>query len=530
MRGAGVAMVVGVLWGLGCARGPDAALQAVPEPASPENPRAEHAHGEEELGQVEFPISCSDEAQEAFERGLAQLHHMMYEQAYARFVAAAEADEDCAMAYWGIAMASFQPLWHPTRDDEMARGQAALEAAREIGAPTEREAHYLAAAEAFFDDPEPPRPDRASDHEARVKAWKRAQRELHEAYPEDADAAAFYALAEVAYAMTQFSPEVEHDYERERRAGAVLERYLEEYPEHPGLHHYLIHAYDSPVLAPKAEEVARAYDDLAPETTHALHMPSHILVRLGEWEETAELNARAAEAALAHPVNGRVSIHYPHALDYMMYAYLQLGDEARARETLEAVREIEAAQPDFASAYAIAAAQARYYLEQGLWQRAAELRPRHPEALRWEEFPAAEVLFHYARGLGAARAGELEQAEVEAERIEALVAASRRAGDEYWAYMNEALGMAVRAWILYERGDTEEALALMSDAADLEDSMDKHPITPGEVLPVREIYGELLLRDERPEEALAAFESSLERTPNRKNALAGVDRASAALE
>jgi tetratricopeptide (TPR) repeat protein len=487
-----------------------------------------HGHHEEhqgeQLGKADFRISCNQEAQEQFETGAAHLHHMMYDHALPHFEAAAEADSGCAMAHWGIAMASFQPLWHPTTDEGLRRGKAAVEEARRIGAPTEREEGYIAAVEAFFRDPDPPAQDRPGDHEARVRSWKEAQRELHEVHPEDVNAAAFFALAEVSYAMTQFSPEQEHDYSRERRAGALLERYLEEHPEHPGLYHYLIHAYDSAELAHKAAEVAERYDQLAPDTPHALHMPSHIFVRLGKWEETAEWNERSAEAALRHPVNGVTSLHYPHALDYKMYAYLQLGDEQKARETLEKARAIESVQPNFASAYGVAASQARFYLEQRKWQEAAELEPGVPRALPWENFPAAQALFHYARGLGAARSGNLEQAERERDRIQSLVKTLREQGDDYWAYMTEALAKAVDAWTLYERGETEQALTLMNQAARLEESMDKHPITPGEVLPVRELHGELLLREGRAEEARAAFEGSLERTPNRRYALAGLEQ------
>jgi tetratricopeptide (TPR) repeat protein len=258
---------------------------------------------------------------------------------------------------------------------------------------------------------------------------------------------------------------------------------------------------------------------------HALHMPSHIFVRLGRWEETAEWNERSADAALRQPVDGVVSMHYPHALDYMMYAYLQLGDEAKIAETRERVEAIEQVQPLFASAYGIAAARARHLLELRRWDEAARLQPRVPDALEWEKFPAAEALIHYARGLGAARSGDLEQAEVERARIEALVGVLREQGDDYWAAMTEALGKAVGAWILHERGDTEHALEQMREAADLEDSMDKHPTTPGEILPVRELYGELRREADRPEEALRAFRASLARTPNRRNALAGVRRA-----
>ena len=272
--------------------------------------------------------------------------------------------------------------------------------------------------------------------------------------------------------------------------------------------------------------MAREYDKLAPDTVHALHMPSHIFVRLGHWEETAQWNERSAAAALRDMVDDfHASAHYVHALDYMMYAYLQLGDEQQAQDTLERVQAVDDMWAAAFAAYNIAAPQARYYLEQQKWEQAATLEPRHPDVLPWDDFPAGEALFYYARGLGAARIGELDQAETERDRIEELVQTLRDADDMYWAYMTEALGKAVDAWILYERGETEDALSLMSEAADLEDSMDKHPTTPGEVLPVRELYGELLLKEGRPEEARAAFEASLERTPNRRNALAGLERA-----
>jgi tetratricopeptide (TPR) repeat protein len=477
-----------------------------------------------EHGVVNFPISCNEEAQREFETGLGHLHHMMYEQARPHFEAAAEADPACAMAHWGIAMTSFQPLWHPTPPEGLERGKAAVAKARELGAQTEREERYIAAVEAFFTDPEPARESRARDHQARVGAWLEAQREVHEAHPDDVDAAAFYALAEVCYAMTRFSPHEERDFTRERRAGALMEAYLEDYPEHPGLFHYLIHAYDSPELARYALEIAREYDKLAPDTVHALHMPSHIFVRLGYWDETAEWNERSAAAALRDMDDDfHATAHYVHALDYMMYAYLQMGEEEKARETLRKVQEVEEMWGAAFAAYNIAAPQARYYLEQGKWEEAAALEPGTPAVLPWEDFPVAEAIFHYARGLGAARTGDLEQAQVDRDEIRKRVETLRAADDAYWAYMTEALGKAVEAWILYERGETDQAIALMSEAADLEDSMDKHPTTPGEVLPVRELYAALLVKEERVEEARNAFETSLKRTPNRRNALEGLE-------
>ncbi len=487
-----------------------------------------HAQRRHRHGVVEFEVSCNDRAREAVQTGLGHLHHMMYEQARPLFEAAAEADPDCAMAHWGIAMTSFQPLWHPTSKDGLERGKAAVAKARELGAPTEREEAYIAAAEAFFTDPDPPLASRARDHEARVHAWMRAQRELHEAWPEDVDAASLYALAEVCYSMTQFSPHEERDFTREKRAGEILEAYMEDYPEHPGLFHYLIHAYDSPQLAQRALDTAREYDKLAPDTVHALHMPSHIFVRLGYWDETAEWNERSAAAALREMADDfHATAHYVHALDYMMYAYLQKGEQEKARETLRKVQNVEELWGAAFAAYNTAAPQARYYLEQGLWEEAAALEAGKPDVLEWENFPPAEALFHYARGLGAARIGDLGLAENERDRIMERAQALHEADDAYWAYMTEALGKAVEAWILYERGETEDALALMGEAADLEDSMDKHPTTPGEVLPVRELYGDLLLKEGRTDEAAVAFQASLDRTPNRANALAGLERANA---
>jgi tetratricopeptide (TPR) repeat protein len=490
-------------------------------------------HEGHELGEVDFPTSCSLQAQEEFHVGLALLHHRRYGQAREHFEAAAETDAQCAMAHWGIAMSSFQPLWHPTSEEDLERGKAAVHAARELGAPTERERAHIAAAEAFFIDPAPPAPSRPADHEARVLTWKEAQRELHEAHRDDVDAAAFYALAKVAYAQAQFSPAEEPDFGRQRQAGALLLGYLERHPEHPGLHHYLLHAYDSAELAPGAEEIAEAYDDLAPETVHALHMPSHIFVRLGRWNETAEFNERSAQAALRlaekdpHE-SGYAAMHHAHALDYMMYAYLQMGDEERARETLERVRSVDHGVTNLGFGYGVAAPQARFYLERQRWEEAARLEPRMPDVIEWADVPAADAIFHYARGLGAARSGDLEQAAAERDRIQTAVRALRDQGDDYWAYMTEALGKAVSAWNLYEQGETERALALMSEAADLEDSMEKHPISPGEVLPVRELYGDMLLQEGRAQDAIAAYERSLARTPNRRYAEAGIERARSA--
>ncbi len=482
-------------------------------------------HATSEYGVVNFTTTCSDEAQVRFEKGLAHLHHMMYSHARSHFREAAEADETCAMAHWGVAMTAFQPLWAPSSDEDLKLGKESAAKALSIGSDDARENNFIRAVNAFFADPDPPAADRPGDHEKRVRNWLDAQREIYDENPDDVEAAAFYALSEIAYAMTQFSPHTERDFTRERKAGGLMDQMLDQYPEHPGLFHYLIHAYDSPSLAHLAEEAARKYDQLAPDTPHALHMPSHIFVRLGLWEDTADWNERSAEAALQHPYNGLTSLHYPHALDYVMYAYLQMGEYGQASNTLERILEIEAAQPHFGSAYGIAAPQARYLMEQGLWEDAANLEANQPEAVNWENFPAASALFHYARGIGAARTGDAEQARAESEQIKRAVERLRESGDIYWLNMTEPLAMAIDAWILYEQGDSRAALELIDQAARQEEAMDKHPITPGEIYPVRELQAEMLLLNGQSEEARVAYEKSLERTPNRLNAVRGVEDA-----
>jgi tetratricopeptide (TPR) repeat protein len=486
-------------------------------------------HSDTEYGVVNFTTTCSESAQEKFEAGLAHLHHMMYTHARSHFQQAADEDSECAMAYWGIAMTAFQPLWAPSSDEDLKLGKESSAKARAIGTEDRREQHFIDAVNAFFTDPVPSADDRSKDHQARIKNWLEAQKEIHEQNPDDVEAAAFYALSEIAYAMTQFSPHTERDFTREIRSGELMREKLEDYPEHPGLFHYLIHAYDSSELAHLAEDVALQYDQLAPDTPHALHMPSHIFVRLGHWENTAKWNERSAEAALQNPYNGLTSLHYPHALDYVMYAYLQLEDYTRASHTLERILEIEAAQPHFGSAYGIAAPQARYLMEQGLWEEASRLTPNHPAAVEWDNYPAASALFHYARGMGAAKTGNLGQAADESQAIKDAVNRLQESGDIYWSHMTEPLAMAIDAWILFEHGDTGEALSLIERAAAQEESMDKHPISPGETFPVRELHAEMLLLSGNAEGAHTAFQKALERTPNRLNALNGAEESLASM-
>ena len=471
-----------------------------------------HATAQHQYGHVDLETSCSEAAQTEINTAAALLHHMMYEQAEEGFREAFAADENCAMAQWGIAMAQLHPLWAPPTDAELAKGKEASAKAKKLGAATNREQAYVEAISAFFQTD--------GSFPERLQAWEAAQKQLHEAHPEDIDAAAFYALSRLATA-----PRDDASFQRQKEAGKLLESLLERAPEHPGLFHYTIHAYDNPVLADQAVRVARAYDKLAPEVPHALHMPSHIFVRLGLWEDVVSWNRRSADAALKHPVGGATSMHFAHAMDYLVYAHLQEGLDDKAMDDVEELMSKDAYQPHLATAYALAASPARHVLERRAWKDAADLPVREPASMAWDKFPAAESITWFAKGIGAARSGDMEAARKAGERLDELHAALVEAGESYWAILTDAQRKSVRAWLLYEDGQTDAAIATMREAADVEDSVDKHPVTPSAVLPARELLGEMLLLAERPAEALEAFEASLAISQNRLNSLSGAGRA-----
>lgn len=475
---------------------------------------AQHDTHAVQHGVVEFETSCEPAPQERINAGLALLHHMMYEQAEAEFVAGVESDASCAMAHWGVAMSVIHPLWgERPSDDALAKGQAALERARTLG-PTEREAAYLDATEAFFADWQ------NTSYAEQLGAFESGFKNLHEAYPDDVDAAAFYALGHLATA-----PKADQEFTHQKTAGALLEELHAAHPEHPGLFHYTIHAYDNPALADRALAVAQDYDDLAPNVPHALHMPSHIFVRLGHWPDAIDWNRRSAAAALHQPVGGMTSMHYAHALDYLAYAYLQQGQDEKAKEVHADLMKVSNFQPTFATAYAIAAVQARPALERTRWDEAAALPVRTHGAFPWDRFPGAESITHFGRGLGAARAGNADAARAAIAELDALHDRMTESGETYWATLADAQRSAIAAWIAYESGAEQTAIERMRQAADLEDSVDKHPVTPGAVLPARELLGDMLLAMDRPEEALAAYDAALRISPNRLNSLYGAARA-----
>ena len=470
------------------------------------------------LGTVNFPVSCSETSQQRMERGVALLHHMTYTGARKVFESIRAAEPNCALAYWGIAMTYVHPLWlDPPNEEQLKLGLDLIELAKKRGPKTAREHAYIAALEAYYQNtPE-------GDQRARIERFEQAWNKVYHEFPEDLEAASFYALAHMATATSS-----DKSYRKQKKAGAIMEKILVQIPDHPGAHHYIIHAYDFPGLADRALKVARNYGKVAPEVPHALHMPTHIFTRLGLWQESIDWNRRSAAAAWKNKQDGAITMHYLHALDYLAYAYLQQLKDEKAKAVTETVLSLSGAFFDLnaeATAYALAAIPARYALERQEWEAAARLKPRKPASFQWgNRFSAFEATIHFARALGAARSGDTSSAKSALKELEALhaIVAQKNA---YWAGQIRIQQLSAQAWLAFEEGKKADALHLMQQAAGLESSTEKHPVTPGEVLPARELLGDMLMELERPKEALTEYETGLERSPNRLNSLYGAGRA-----
>jgi hypothetical protein len=472
----------------------------------------------DKLGTVHFPVSCTGSAQSLMERGVALMHHMTYSGARKVFEAARVADPDCALAYWGVAMTYIHPLWldQPTRE-QIILGQNLVKTAKTRGQKTGREHAYIAALDAYYGKA------LEQDHRTRLGDFEKVWERMYQEFPDDLEAASFYALAHMAMAS-----KTDKSYQKQKEAGAIAEKVLVRIPDHPGAHHYIIHAYDSPALARRALEVARNYGKVAPDVPHALHMPTHIFTRLGLWQESIEWNRRSAAAAWRNKVNGEITMHYPHALDYLAYAYLQQGRDEKAKEILNGILSLSGPFYDLnaqSAAYAIAAIQARYSLEQQQCEAAARLAVRQPSSFPWgDRYAAYEAITHFSRALGAARSGNTSVVKYSIAELKRLhnIAVNKSA---YWANQVEIQKISAQAWLAFAQKRQGEAVRLMKRATDIETSTDKSPTTPGEVLPSRELLGDMLLELDRPGEALKAYEAELVRSPNRFNGLYGAGRA-----
>jgi len=482
-----------------------------------------HSH-EPQLGRVEFETSCNADADAGFRRGLSWLHSFEYEQAARAFAEAARIDPRCGIAHWGVAMSSYHPLWAPPTAAELETGRSAIARARAAGAASERETAYIAALEAFY------RHSERADHGTRVLAYSAAMEQLHRRYPQDQEASVLYALSLIAAGLLDRDP----DFAKERAAGDILNSVLALNPDHPGVAHYLIHSFDYPALAELALPAARRYASIAPASPHAQHMPSHIFVRLGLWNEAiqsdlaSEAASRAFAAAQGLPDSSSERLH---AMDYLVYAYLQTGRTREAERVLSELNAIRRADPpSLQVAYAATAIPARLALEQRQWERAAslQLQDNVRQLAPLASFRFAEAQIHFARAIGAIRLGRVDAAQQEVAKLGELERSLTVPPGTYdWRTQVAIERQVAEAWLAHAAGRSDDSVRLMRAAADLDDATEKHPVTPGAILPPREQLGELLLELGRPADALREYESSLRRAPRRLAALYGAARAAA---
>jgi hypothetical protein len=470
-----------------------------------------HALTEEEVGSVQFETSCSKDVAASFNRAVALLHSFQYEQTRKAFAEIAGQHPDCAMAQWGIAMSHYHGLWD---SGDIVAGRAALRQAQQIAqsnsATTAREKSYIdALAEIYKED--------GKDKTAHAQAFEQKMGALQAAFPDDSEAAIFHALS---LAIT--APKTDKTFANQRKCGEILEPLLAAHPHHPGVAHYLIHCYDNPVLAEQGLDAARLYAKIAPASAHANHMPSHIFTRLGLWEESIGSNLRSAELATkdeAASATGEARDQRLHAMDYLEYAYLQSGRVSQAKAVVDEMNSLKPI-PGLTQTggYANAAIPARYALERGDWEAAASLQPASGTV------PWAQAITWMAIGIGSARSGKLDRA-AEAEHTLATLRDSAASQNQYWSNQIEVQRREVAAWIAEKSGKPSDAIASMRSAADLEESMDKNAVTPGAIIPAREMLAELLLLHHHADESLAEYQAVLKIAPNRFNALYGAANA-----
>lgn len=479
-----------------------------------------HQHGEhsENFGEVEFPITCNQAAQEKFTRALAMMHSFAYAAAEKEFTAAAAADPRCGMAWWGVAMSNYHPIWAPPTPDELQRGAAAAKKARSLGARTPRERAYINAVWEFYRDAE------KRDHPTRAAALRQAMEKVAAQFPQDDEASIFYALTLISHGMSMPGDKT---YASQKKAAEILNRVLSRHERHPGVSHYVIHSFDYPALANLAVPAAQVYAKLAPDSPHAQHMPSHIFVRLGMWQETIDSNlvsAATARRLTERMFPGTTAFDELHAIDYLAYAYLQRGEDEAVEKLIDRIHTVTKIDiPNFAAGFALGAVPARYALERRQWSEAAKLTPQ--AIYNWEKVPYAEANIWFARGVGNARTGNVEAARADVAKLESIRDTLRARKDNFWADHVEIQRLGAAAWLARAEGRDDEAKKLMRAAADLEDSTEKHPVTPGSILPAREMLGDLLLELNKPQKALAEYEVSLKTAPNRLNSLSGAARA-----
>ena len=487
--------------------------------AAAQEDHSQHSHAVAGLGTVDFPVSCNAPAQALISRGAALLHSFGYEESRLTFNNAAKADPACAMAYWGVARTWYHPIWAPPSPDELKAGAAALSQALAIDAKTARERDYINALAVFYKDWQ------TVDHTTRAKNYEEALGAVSARNPGDDEAAIFHALQLVAIG---YLDPTDKSYAWQRKGSEILNHLLARHRNHPGVAHYIIHSVDYPTLAELGLRAARAYAKIAPDSPHALHMPSHIFTRLGLWDDSIASNIVSAKSAIAQAQRlhgGGGSFDQLHALDYLVYAYVQEAKDTSARKVLAEIGDMTTLDENqFAAAYAFAAAPARWALERHDWKAAAALELK-PAWFPWNRFRNVEALVHYARAIGAARAGDVAAARRSTDEVAAIRKALPATRDYDWSGSIGAQWEAATALTAWAEGKKDEGLRLLRVAADHEDAVDKHPVTPGALLPVREMLADLLLENGKPAEALKEYEAVLKTAPRRFNATAGAAKA-----
>jgi hypothetical protein len=466
------------------------------------------ANGTKQLGKVHFETSCTPAAQKLFDQGMLYQHSFWYRSSQQTFEEALKADPSCAIAYWGIALSLLYNPHAPPPPANLPKGLEAIQKAKALNAKTERERDYIDALANMYVDHD------KVDHRTRVQKYLKAQEEVAQKYPKDDE-------AQIAYAITLnvAAPPTDKTYANQLKGAALLEPIFKRQPNHPGAAHYLIHLYDYPAIAEKGLPAAKRYAKIAPAAPHAQHMPSHIFTRVGYWKESIAANVESARVAkLDGEQNDQV-----HGMDYMVYAYLQLAQDKKAKAAVDEMNAIEFKVDRFAGPYGVAASNARYVVERGDWKAAAELQPRQTKYLY------ADAVTYFARALGKARSGNAAGAKADIDKLGELSAKLKEAKDAYWSEIVGIQQQVASAWVLYAEGKHDEALKTMSAAADAEDKTEKHPVTPGPLAPARELYGAMLLDRSMNKEALAAYEAVFTKEPNRLATYVGAARAATKL-
>jgi hypothetical protein len=460
---------------------------------------------EEQFGTVHFSTSCNDVAQRRFDRAMRYQHSFWYRPAKEIFEEALKADPECGIAYWGIALSLLLNPHIPPPKDNLALGLATLEKAKATGAKTPRERDYIDALFAFYAG------DDKVSFGQRAQAYLRAMEALAARYPDDDE-------AQIGYAITLNVAASPNDktYANQLKGAAILEPIFQRQPRHPGVAHYLIHLYDYPPIVEKGLDAAKRYAEIAPAAPHAQHMPSHIFTRVGYWKESIAANSASARAAKA----GKELHDQLHAMDYLVYAHLQRAQDKEARAVVEEMIAVKGYNPNIRGGpYAVAASQARYMIERGDWKGAAELQ------VAPSRFAYVDAITHFARALGAARSGDPEAATAEIAKFAELRDKLRDAQDAYWSEQVDIQRQVATAWLLHAENKPADALQVMSAAADAEDKTEKSIVTPGPLAPARELYGGMLLESDMAREALAAFDATLAKEPNRLGATIGAAKA-----